>query len=433
MKKTSLFFGLLLTAFLLTSCPSKDDPVKARNSAVRKAFKKGRVKIALTVKENSTAAKGFLLAAKKINGSGGILGAKIKCAFFYDGETVHGGEVAAYSIANDNEILAAIGHTSSLVTEHTMLLYQYYGILNINPFSTSSSLTEPNLDLFFSSIPSDILTARTASNFCRRRGCRRIMIYYEDSAFGTSLANAFELFTENNDGLIVDRASFGSSYETSDFIEQAVFWKRNFSFDAVFIAGDYPALANAISSFSAMGIDVPVITDDSINREGVPEFFDRTGVRNVYFVTDIDRDSTRPMFVEAKESFQDEYGFPIDNMALYAYDALFIIKAAVEKAGTIDIDRIKAVLTSGTSFPGAIRDYAFSRTGDITSAKSFVNKIDGGRVMRDSGQPPLAAGAEAPAAAAPPAAVSGAQPVAAAAAQDASRRAAGTQRAPENL
>ena len=152
------YFRLFIILFVipLVSC-SSDDPVKVRNSAVKKLYRHGTVKVAVvnSLEQNPTEMwNAALLAQEKINEEK-IMKAKLELVKFDDGGTITAGTKTAYEIAADNDFCAVVGHGFSDISLPCSLIYQFYGLLNFNFISTVHELTERNNPYLVSNMPDD--------------------------------------------------------------------------------------------------------------------------------------------------------------------------------------------------------------------------------------------------------------------------------------
>ena len=369
--------ALVLIIAVLASCARSDNQEVRRNKATAHLLKKEhRIKIAAAgTWENkyNLLEEGLNLALEEVNAAGGVLGAKVELIYFDDQSMLFTGGLAAYEIASDPQICAVIGHTSSSISISNSLIYHFYGLPMFSPYSTNPALTKQGLPYVFRNIPDDDATAKKAAQFCEKMGWRRILVYYLNTSYGTGLANAFELQSGN----VLDRVSYEAAYGKAEHAAVAQNWKENYEFDAIFIAGLWPATAEVVSVFRENGIDVPFIDGGEFDD---PEFFRTPATRkeeNVYTITPYNENSDNPVFRSFLNAFRAKYGKDPDIAAQHGYDALKVLTKAMENAKSVRAADVAKALRAERWNEGAGL-YRFDSTGNITNFTLFVKKPDKG-------------------------------------------------------
>ena len=334
MKYLKMIF-LFAFAFTLFSCMD-DDPVKMRESAVRKLYKKGTAKIAIanSFKDNPTmmwdAAR---LAQEEINGNS-VAPVKFELVRCEDGGTKISGTKKAYEIASDSEICAVIGHGYSDISLPCSLIYQYYGILTFNFISTVHSLTDRKNPLIFSNMPNDKDFADRIAQLCEKKGYKRVLIYYLDNISGISLSNAFELSCNKYGIEVVDRDSYDITTSPQAFDRMAKRWKNNFAFDALFLAGRMPSIKDIIFTLRENGIDCPVVGADPFDDPLLTKVLKSDENGKIFAVSNYNPSSKNIPFNEFKNAFYKKYGKEPDQEALQVYDALFVLAKAMNESNS---------------------------------------------------------------------------------------------------
>ncbi|MBR5672381.1 MAG: ABC transporter substrate-binding protein, partial [Spirochaetales bacterium] len=315
--KKRLLFALILILALLASCARSDNNGYKRNKATERLLKKEhRIKIAAAGPWESRynlLKEGLDLALDEVNAAGGVLGAQVELIPFDDQNMLFTGGLAAYEVVSDPQICAVIGHSSSSISISNSLIYHFYGLLMFSPYSTNPVLTKQGLPYVFRNIPDDEATARKAAQFCEKMGWHRILVYYLNSAYGTGLANAFEIQSGN----VLDRVSYENSYTKAQHTAVAQNWLDNYKFDAVFVAGLWPNTAGVVAAFRESGINVPIIDGGEFDD---PAFFQTSGTineENLYTVTPYSEKSEKPAFNAFKSAFRAKYGMEPDIAALH--------------------------------------------------------------------------------------------------------------------
>ena len=375
--KKRLLIALILILALLASCAQSDNNEYKRNKATAHLLKKEhRIKIAAAGPWESNAnllMDGLKLALDEVNSSGGVLGAQVELVPVDDHNMLYTGGLAAYQIASDPQICAVIGHSYSALSISNSIIYHFYGLLMFSPYSTNPVLTKQGLPYVFRNIPDDDATARKAAQFCEKMGWRKVVIYYLNNAYGTGLANAFEIQSGN----VLDRVSYENSYSNAEHAAVAQTWLNNYEFDAVFIAGLWPNTSEIVSVFRENGINVPVIDGGEFDD---PEFFKFPGTRNennLYTVSPNNEYSEKPAFAAFKSAFRAKYGKEPDIAARQGYDALKVLTKAMDNAKSVRAADVAKAMRAERWNEGA-GPYRFDGNGDITNYTLYVKKAENG-------------------------------------------------------
>lgn len=368
MKKLFIFLSAICISLTAISC-SNDQHSIARMKEVRKLARKHIIKIAVTSAKDSEGTLGIQQAVDEINQAHGIKGKKIQLVYFDDEHDLKKGIEVAYSICRQKDIFAVIGHKNSNITKEASLIYHYYGVVQINPFSTSASLKY--LDFLVNIILNDKDSAYKPASFCLNSNFQNILVYSQNDNFGNSLANSFEYFANELNLKICDRGSYESYYKTIDFISQGTYWKKNFDFDAVFVTGDNEHVKSIIATFRGIGITQPIISDDTIADENFFEYLKAHNFENVYFSTD---------FSVGKCNQEKIAGIPEEHRnAVYChgYDAVYILKSALERMKRFTQEEFYAQFDNDVYENNILGDIYF-KDKNINNANVYIMRITGG-------------------------------------------------------
>ena len=80
--------------------------------------------------------------------------------------------------------------------------------------------------------------------------------------------------------------------------------------------------------------------------------------------------------------YRDAYKFAPDNQSAWTYDAITILSAAINKAGTTDPDKVRDAILATQKFAGAEGEYNFDKNGDGLHGYNVV-KNDKGNIVYD--------------------------------------------------
>jgi branched-chain amino acid transport system substrate-binding protein len=304
--------------------------------------------------------KAFELAIGEINAAGGVLGRPLELDMQDDGTTPQGSELAYASLIN-HEAPAVLGPAYS---EGVVAIEQQLrdgGTLTIGTATTSPALTD--LDdggNFFRTCPSDAVQGVVLAQLIVDQGRENICLVYRQDAYGVGLAEA--MMSHLDEGVNVIEAAYDPSMGDLSAVMDPC--------DSILDAGNTGAV------FVTFEADGRLILDDAIargwNASGTRRIFMVDGNKNQEIIDSLEDPSamngtlgTAPSGPPADspggmrlaafyDAYADRYGEQPAVFAENAYDAVYVIAAAIEIAGTVtDRAAIRDALGSLSSGPAA--------------------------------------------------------------------------------
>lgn len=376
-KKLCLFMAL---ATVMAGCTGSDNPAENR---ARKALKsKGDILIGAAAPwaaKQDLLWEGISMAVDEINQNGGLLnGRKIKVIQGDDKGDLTTGQLVAQSFADDENVVAVLGHSASYISIPVSIIYQYYGIVMISPVSTNVKLTSQGYPKIFRNIPSDRIFGEKIAQFCRDHGFSNILIYNIDDDYGRGIGNAFEISALANGLSILDRSSYDELSSARDFREDIKSWKDNYRFDAIFLAGVVPQAAEFIVEARKMGVNVPIIGSDAMDSPLLLEIAGQAA-ENVYVGSVFHPDVDYPAMKTFLESFRKRFGKEPDIDATQGYEAMMALAQGIRSAGTTVPADIARAMHAQKSFKGLTGEFAFDQHGDVTGKPLIMKVVKDGR------------------------------------------------------
>lgn len=392
-KKTVIFKQMsavlcVLISFFCFSCRRFDNPTEERAYRTKKFYEKQKtIKIAAAgpwSQKRDGLLNGILYARDVINDNGGINGAKVLVEVFDDNYNIEAGQKIAYKIAEDPEICAVIGHQSSSITVSNSLIYHFYGLLQISPKATSIQYTNQGLDKVFRNISNDHELGRAAADFCKTQNWNNMIIYQVNSEYGRDLANGFELRCNQNDIYISARTHFEGYDTVQNYLEDVKKWNSIYNYDAIFLAGTMPQTAEICSILRDAGVEVPIISGDTMDYKSFFSIANNRKIEDVYVVSNYDEDSEKEDFILFKNGFEQKYESNIDQSTALGYDALMVLAQAIEKADSVKPSKVAQALKAGKDFNTILGPYSFKKDGNVRGMKIFVKKTENGKFVKVS-------------------------------------------------
>ena len=285
------------------------------------------------------------------------------------GGTKDGAINAARKLIGRDKVVALIGPTISNEMFAVGPITNQRGIPTIGTSTTAVGITAIGPFIFRTAMPeSDVVpvTMRKAA----ARGAKTIaLLYANDDAFSKSGFDVMQKAAAAAGLQIVATESFGS--KDTDFSAQLT-KVQALKPDAVGISALVEPISGVLLQARQLGFGPETLFIGG-NGANSPKLAGIAGaaaegmlVASPWFVAK--PDAANQTFVTA---FQAKYGKAPDQFAAQAYDTLFILAEAIDRAGAADPAKIREALTQ-TDHTGALGAFRFSEQRDPASAGGVV-------------------------------------------------------------
>lgn len=367
---------LALVVGFLGACGGRTDPASSRAARAEQA--KGDIVIGVGAPFTGDLAQfgtsminGVMMAVEEINSAGGVLGRKITIEKGDDQAKANEGTLVAQRFAGNPDMVAVLGHFNSSISHPASAIYQSYGLLMLTPASTNPIITQQGFNLVFRNLPNDDENGRQLADFAVRQGYKRLAIYFANNTYGKGLADVFEARAKEQGIAIIDRQSYDPGRD-EDFRAVLTNWKGA-NLDAICIAGETPKAANIISQARELGINVPVMGGDGLASSELWEL-GGPAAEGTFVVQYFHPSDTRAEVVAFNEKYQKAHGRLPDVWAAQAYDAMKVLAAAMEKAGSTVPAKVADALRT-IEWQGVTGHHAFDQKGDVIGKKVVITVV----------------------------------------------------------
>lgn len=362
--RATFHHGLLVLCIAVSACR---EPALPRGQAQAQAGGPVTIAAAWPWESRTTLlyGQGLQMAVDEINAAGGVLQRPLTVLREDDHETVDRGRLVAQRLAQNNDVVAVIGHMQSYVSLPAAAIYDLFGIVHLAPTATDPRLTRQGYRRLFRMTFTDRETGAQMADFAVTRGFRRVAIYYIRNAYGRSLANAFEERALELGVEMADRQSYDPNAVAGDraLTDILASW-QDLNLSAIFIAGEPREAAAMIRAARERGIDVPVLGGDAL---GTPDFVSLGGraVEGTVIATAFHPADERESARRFTAAFRQRYGLLPDASAALAYDAVRLLAHGMSRAESVDPDAVAAALHATTGWSGVTGPVAFTDEGDL--------------------------------------------------------------------
>lgn len=357
-----LFVGLVL----LSACsagPTGKDSAEGGNKPSGDTIKIGaNLELSGDVAGYGTQEKeGIELAVDQINKDGGILGKKIELIVKDNKSDNNEAATVAANLATNDKVVAIIGPATSGATKAATPNITKAKVPMITPSGTDDSVTMANGKVqpyVFRSSFQDSFQGKVLAEFAQKNlDAKKVAILGDNSSdYAIGLTKAFK---ETYKGDIVLEENFTKG--DKDF--QAVLTKlKNTDFDVLYIPGYYEEAGLIIKQARELGIEQPILGADGFGDEKMIDLAGAKNVTDVYYTGHFStlapaNDTVQP-FIDA---FKEKYGKEPSTFNALAYDAMNMVKKAIEDEKSADSEAITKGLANLKDFVGV--------TGNITVDK----------------------------------------------------------------
>lgn len=324
---------------------------------------------------------GSQIAVDEINAAGGVKVGEdtymLKLSF-KDDEATEDKAVTAYNSLMDEGMNALLGATTSGSTLAITDLSNKDGILQITPTGSAKDITIN--DNVFRLCFTDPLQGSTIAKYVLENNYDSVAVLYNNSdEYSTGVYEAFkaELEKEGKGSIIVDTESFTT--QDIDFSTQLTKIKA-VAPKAIFIPAYYEAVAQITQQAKAAGIVTDFIGSDG--WDGVlAQVTDKSAVEGAVFLSPFLATDSAENVKKFVDTYKTNFNATPDQFAADGYDTVNVIKAAMEKAGSIESADLIAAMTE-IKVDGLTGSVSFEASGEPDKSAKFVAIKDGEYVQK---------------------------------------------------
>ena len=317
--------------------------------------------------------KGVELAIEEINAAGGVnvngTNKKFELVDFVNDEADPTKAGAALTTLMSKKVDVIVGAVTSGATEGLISEAVKYGVPVITPTGTADKLTagdngderETRANIFRACFY-DSYQGEFMAKYAAEKGVKKAYVLYNnDEDYSKGLKDAFVRIADEK-GFAVDTAAYSKNDKQFDS-----FWTPILSggYDCVYVPDYYENVYNILKTGYAAGYKGVAYGGDGWDGviQQVKAGDDASFLENCFYTNHYFGASEATAVKNFVEKYQNKYdGETPVSFAALGYDAVYIVKQAIEKAGSVDYAKVVEALSTGTF------------TGLVTSSKAFSFK-----------------------------------------------------------
>lgn len=389
-RKRGLFVFLAVLAMaglLVAGCGGQKEESKPTGSSMEP------IKIGMVLDSTGNASSlgmpernSALLLEEKINAAGGILGRPIKLIIEDSESNEQQANLKAKKLIQQDKVVALIGATTTGTTMAMVPYIESAGIPLISPAASVKIVTPVNERRWIFKIPqSDNLIAEKMIEYLNKKNAKKVAFMSMSTAFGSSGKELFANVAAQKGITIVADEKFGP--DDKDMTAQLTRIKGK-NPDAVIVWAIPPSASTLTKNFRQMGMTMPLLHSHGIANKA---FIDLAGeaangvvfpVGKILVAEDLpDTDPQKKPITDYVNDYEGKYGaMSRTTFGGHIPDALYLLKQAIEKAGSTEPEKIRTEIENTKNFAAVSGLYNFSpedHNGLTIDALVLVEIVDG--------------------------------------------------------
>jgi len=314
----------------------------------------------------------LILAQEEINASGGIEGKKVKLIFEDDGGLPKNSVSAFQKLATTNKVQVVIGPLASQSCLATASVAEKNKVIQLSTLAATPELSNSG-EYVFRLYPSSIIGAKfTMEQAIKMFSPKSIAILHPMSGAGVESAKVYEKIAKMYGIKILDIEQYKDG--DSDYKTQLSKIKKNIP-DLILCSAYWVDGANILKQMVELNLNIPILGEDGWNGE-IAQLVGSNGLKLMYF-SDLLFDTSiegGKAFLFAK-NYQAKYNKKPTSYSAIGYDALYLLKAAIENKHSQNADSIKSFLYS-KSYDGVLGQFKFNSNGDNTGVNMGIYQLN---------------------------------------------------------
>lgn len=318
---------------------------------------------------------GIKLAVDAINQKGGVLGKKINyIAYDEKGDATEA--VNAYNkLAQSDKVVALVGDVTSKPTIAVAQKAVKDNMPMITATGTSADITKAGENVFRACFIDPFQGELMAAYAAKKLNAKTAAIIYDNGDdYSTGVANAFEAAAKEAGMTVTNKEGYQSG--SVDFKAQLTKIKAS-NPDVIMVPCYYSDVALIAVQAKDVGISAKLLGSDG--WDGVLEKIDKSNldaVKNSYFCSQYSAESTDPDLQAFLKKYKETYKTDANMFSVLGYDAMGMMAAAINKAGSTDPSKITAAL-KGLNYKGLTGNTTFDENRNPVREAVITTIADG--------------------------------------------------------
>ena len=326
---------------------------------------------------------GIELAVKEINASGGILGRQIETSTA-DTQSNPGVAKGLVTKAIDDNVFAVFGPVFSGSIMVSMAETRRAEVPNFTGGEAAAITKQGNPYIFRTSFTQDTAMPKVARYIAQQLKAKTVALIYVNNDYGKGGRDAI---MKSLDALgvkvIADISTDQNQIDFSAPVQKA----KQANADAIFVYTNEEESARALRELRKQGVTKPIGGETTLVGQKVIELAGEAANGAVAHVG-LTVDAPIPAMRAFRARFEREYKYVTDHNGIKGYTGIYLLKAAIEKAGKFDRKLVASTLhglhVSAAQHPGVIMDVSVDANGDLDRASFLVEAKNGKQEVKET-------------------------------------------------
>ena len=320
--------------------------------------------------------EGEKLAADEINAAGGVLGRRIKLIIEDDQGKAEEAASVVTKLITSNDVVALLGENSSNQSLAAAPIAQRNKIPMVSVSSTNPAVTQKG-DFIFRVCFTDPYQGKALAAFVRNNLKLKSAAILVDrkNDYSVGLAEFFRRDFEASGGKITSEQSYSGG--DSEFRPQLTTIKSSKP-DILFIPGFYTEVGQIAIQARDLGMTLPMLGGDGWDSPTLIQIGGKS-VDNSYFSDHYFVGDPRPLVQHFVTEIRKRTGRDPEATAALGYDAMKILAQSIQKAGSLDGQKIRDAIASTADYDGVAGKITMGPSRDPMKPVAII-KIDNGKM-----------------------------------------------------
>lgn len=317
------------------------------------------------------------MAVAEINDAGGVDGKTIEIIERDIASDEAQASQAALSLVADENVSTIIGPALTGTFQAAIPAANQYEVPIISPSATDDGvLQDDNGNVhpyaFRTSFTNSFQGGALAQFANENLGATKAIIFGDNSSdYAQGLTQTFQ---DAFVGEIVSIENFTA--DQTDF-SATLTNISDMDFDVLYLPGYYEQAGPIVKQAREMGIDQPIVGPDGLGNTKMVDLAGSENMNDVFYTSHFVVESDDPAIQTFVQNYKEFTGNDPDMFTGLAYDAVYITKEAIERAGSTEPKAVNAEIENTEDFIGITGTYSFDEKHDPVKTVSIIEIQNG--------------------------------------------------------
>ena len=319
---------------------------------------------------------GVNLAIEEINSAGGIMGKKVKIILEDDRSTKEGAVDAVKKLIDIDKVPVIIGPGSSVGVMSAAPIANKAKVVLLSPGAASPEITNAGDYIFRNRASGTLEASKVAEYAYRKLQIKKVVVFFPNVDYGIGFKNVFVKKFTSMGGSILSEETYAET--DTDFRTQLAKIKQKKP-EGVYVLGVPESIGQILRQSKEMGLNVQFLSNN-VESPKLLEIARGAAEGLIFPIPSYDFESPFPRIRDFEMKYYKKFGQHSDLFAANGYDAVYIVKHAIETGG-YNGEAIKNALHNLKNFQGVAGNISFDEHGDVIMPLS-VKEVKNGQFIK---------------------------------------------------